>query len=93
MLRQRPTFNRLALAAALLLAVWQGLSLQHLHADEPFQADCAVCAAAQHDDAALDVATSVGSLTLVSAEVCDFFPPRLATEPFPAYGARAPPTR
>jgi hypothetical protein len=92
MLKQRPAFNRLALAAALLFAVWQGLSAQHLHAGEPLQTECAVCATAQLDDAALDVAASSELPALGHSGNCVSLTPRHYATALPAYGARAPPT-
>jgi hypothetical protein len=91
MTRQRPAFNRLALAAALLFAVWQGISLQHLHASESPQADCAVCAAAQFDDTILDTTVSIGLPSPAGAEIPGDVRSIQPPQPFSAYGARAPP--
>ncbi len=90
--RQRPAFNRLALAAALLFAVWQGLSVQHFHGGDRLQTECAVCATAQLDDAVPVVVANIGSPALGRAEIVEFLTPRYDATALSAYGARAPPT-
>lgn len=92
-LRQRLVFNRLALAAALLFAVWQGLSLQHLHAGEPLQAECAICAAAQHDDVVPGFKVVSVSRSTATDERVEFHAAQPTTDTPSIYGARAPPTR
>ena len=86
------SYAQRALAAALLFAVWQGLSAQHLHAGEPLQTGCAVCATAQLDDATLDVAASSELPALGHSGNCVSLTPRHYATALPAYGARAPPT-